>query len=319
MNIANVSEIYPLFDSVIVSQRFHGNEANVKGWFGAHQGNQTIQPFTAFGSQQTHVFFKDRTQGQAGAMYCNLESAETMDFAYRLYSVGIRFWGPVTGFEVLPHYSTTGGAPPPPWGAITLDDPVMIASCLSAWWKAAFPYQCGFRLKVEQDIIVEGPAMTFPPGHGFTGSGAAWSDPVTPENNVEPAAPGDALILQHPQMISIINQGVPKIGNRFNFVDSKGKPQPIEIPKGALVKAELELSEYAQYWLANQAGPLYYLFNRLCPREWDSDAASGVESPAYWFGTRYGVTVTLLGERLVQRRGQYFAPGWTENSEAAEE
>jgi hypothetical protein len=317
MNIANVSEIYPLYDSIIVSQRFHGNEANVRGWFGASLANPTLQPFSAFGSQQTHTLFKDRTAGQAGAMYCNLESAETMDFAYRLYSVGVRFWGPVTGFEVAPHWDSTGS--PPPWGAITQDDPVMIASCLSAWWKGSFPFQCGFRLKVEQDIIVEGPAMTFPPGHGFTGSGIAWSAPVYPEHNVEPAGAGDALILQHPQMISVITQGNPKLGNRFNFIDADNKPQPVEIPKGALIKAEILLSEYAQYYLEDQAGPLYYLFNRLCPREWDSDAATGVESPAYWFGTRYGVTVTLLGERLVQRRGQYFAPGWTGDGAAAEE
>jgi hypothetical protein len=177
--------------------------------------------------------------------------------------------------------------------------------------------QCGFRMKIEQDVILEGPCMHFPPGHGFVGAGSSWSGPPTPETNIEPDAAGEATIIQHPQMISVINQGKPTLGNRFNFIDSQELPQPIEIPKGALFECTIVLSPYVQYWLREIAGPLYYLFNRLCPREWFV-AAGNDHSPAYWFGVRYGITVSFLGERLVQPRGQYWAPGWTGGGSAGE-
>lgn len=321
MTIANVSEIYPLYDSVIVSQRLWGNEIKVKGWFGGHSGDPWAKPFEQFGDSQDHLFFKDRTEGNSDLAYCNLQSAETMDFAYRLYSIGVRFWGPISAFEIAPEYDGDGDGMPP-WGAILEDDPFVIQSCLGHIWKAEFPMHCGFEFKVEQDVILAGPAMTFPPGHGFAGTGSAWSAPVSPgvsdisggsppyDSNIDPDDAGEDSIIQHPQHISVITQGHPRIGNRFNFVNSKGNPQPIEIPKGALVQAKISLSPYVQYMLDNVLGPLYYLFNRRCPRAWAIGATPDVEKDDnVYFGTRYGITVSLLGERLVQQRGQYFAPG----------
>jgi hypothetical protein len=303
----NVSEIFPLYDTVIVSQRLHGGETGVKGWYGASAGDPTVKPFHEFSRKQRHVFFKDRTEANASLAYCNVQSAETMDYAMRIYSVGVRFWGPTSAFEVTPVYEDQ--ITPPPFGTITRDDPIMINSCLSQWWKGSAPQQCAFELKVEQDIIAEGPCATFPPGHGLIGSGTAWGGTVTPENNVDPAAPGDSLIIQHPQMISVVNQGRPVLGNRFIFRNAEGEPDPIQIPRGSLLEATITLSPYVQYMLENVAGPLFYLFNRLCPREWIEDGPVTGSSPAYWFGTRYGITVSLIGERLVQPRGQYWAPG----------
>jgi hypothetical protein len=306
----NISEIFPLYDTVIVSQRFHGGEAGVKGWFGGSTANPTIKPFHEFSRKERHVFFKDRTEATASLAYCNNQSAETMDYAMRIYGVGVRFWGPVSAFEVAPTYEDPDT--PPPWGTIDRDDPVMVNSCLSAWWKGSAPSQCAFELKVEQDVICEGPCATFPPGHGFVGSGVAWGGTVTPEILDDPQASGEALILQHPQMISVMNQGVPRLSNRFIFRNARGEPDPIQIPRGSLLEATVTLSPYVQYMLENVAGPLFYLFNRRCPRKWiegDPEGEVTMYSPAYWFGTRYGITVSLIGERLVQPRGQYWAPG----------
>lgn len=324
--IANVSEIYPLYDSVIVSQRLWGNEIKTRGWFGGHAGDPWAKPFELFGATPKHVFFKDRTEANSDLAYCNFQSAETMDFAYRLYSIGVRFWGPISAFEVAPEYAYQGAQNGPngmpPWGTIITDDPYVIQSCIGHMWKAEFPMHCGFRFKIEQDVILEGPAMTFPPGHGFTGSGSAWSDPVTPgvsdlpggsppyDQNIDPDVAGEDSIVQHPQHISVVTQGHPRLGNRFNFVNSKGEPQPLEIPRGALVSAEIDLSQYCQYLLTDFLGPLYYLFNRRCPRGWAVGATPDVEKDDnIWFGCRYGITVSMLGERLVQQRGQYHAPG----------
>jgi len=325
--IANVSEIYPLYDTVVISQRLWGNEVKTKGWFGGHAGDPWAKPWEQFGDTPTHIFFKDRTEGNSDLAYCNLQSAETMDFAYRLYSIGVRFWGPISAFETAPEYDGDG-AGMPPWGSIVTDDPFVLHSCWGHMWKAEVPMHCGFEFKVEQDTILEGPAMTFPPGHGFTGSGSAWSDPVSPGNsneselaghnlNIDADDEGEDSIVQHPQMISVVTQGHPRMGNRFLFArrdpeTGRLEPQPIMIPRNALVEAKITLSPYVQYLLNDFLGPLYYLFNRRCPREWATGTpptSPTKKDDNIWFGMRYGITVSLMGERLVQQRGQYFAPG----------
>lgn len=318
-NIANVSEIFPLVDTVIVSQRLWGNEIKVPGWFGGHAGDPWARPFEQFAQTPEHLFFKDRTAGNSAVAYCNLQSAETMDFAYRLYSIGVRFWGPISAWETCPQIASqaNGGKGMVPWGAIVLDDPHVLNSAIAHIWKAELPMHMGFQFKVEQDVILEGPCMTFPPGHGFTGGGSSWCDPVSPGDSNLPGdynmndaisgSPGvgkDAVV-QHPQMISVVTQGHPRLGNRFNFINHKGEPQPLEIPRGALMQASVNLSSYASYMLTNILGPMYYLFNRRCPRKWFAGETEGQDNNV-WFGTRYGITVSLIGERLVQQRGNYW-------------
>jgi len=322
MQPMNVSEIYPLYDSVIISQRLWGNEPKVKGWFGGHEGDRWARPFEMFSQAPEHIFFKDRTEGSTHLAYCNLQSAERMDFAYRLYSIGVRFWGPISAFEVSPRIQHDGDGMLP-WGTALGDDPFALLSTLGHQWKSEIPRHTSFEFKVEQDVIAEGPCMAFPPGHGFTGGGSAWSGPVTPgvvyddtlktafDQNIDADTAGEDSIVQQPQHISVINQGCPVLGNRFNFTNSAGEPQPIEIPRGALFQASIKLTPYASYMLSETMGPLYYMFNRICPRE--SYYTIGEDStiqvdPATWFGTRYGITVSMLGERLVQQRGQYHAP-----------
>lgn len=324
----NVSEIYPLHDTVLVSQQLFGNEISVKGWFGGHAGNKWARPFDLFSKTPEHLFFKERTEGNSDPAYCNLQSAETMDFPYRLYSIGVRFWGPISAFEVAPRLDPAG-AGMYPWGAITMDDPFALNSAIGHIWKAELPMHMSLEFKVEQDVLLEGPCMTFPPGHGFVGGGSAWNGPVGPGEsalveplmtvgtatagtiydynfNITPAASGQDSIVQHPQHISIVNQGHPRIGNRFNFVDSKGDPAPIEIPKGALIQASVKASPYSSYLLQDVMGPLYYLFNRRAPRMWVDGNGTPTADANTWFGTRYGITVSLLGERLVQQRANYW-------------
>lgn len=324
MEPMNVSEIYPLYDSVIISQQLWGNEPKVRGWFGGHAGAPWARPFDQFAATQEHIFFKDRTEGSTHAAYCNLQSAERMDYAYRLHSIGVRFWGPISAFEVSPAImaKADGGEGMLPWGTQIGEDPFVFHSVLGHQWKTELPRHLGFEFKVEQDVIAEGPCMAFPPGHGFAGGGSAWSGPVTPGvtddlassifyQNIDVEAAGEDSIVQNPQHITIMNQGEPVFGNRFNFTDAAGNPQPIEIPRGALFQAKITMTPYASYLLSNTLGPLYYMFNRRCPRESATNAEVPVivADPALWYGTRYGITVSLLGERYVQQRGQYHAPG----------
>lgn len=332
MSAKLVSEIAPLYDSVVISQRLHGDEENVRGWFGGTPSRPNARPWDLFAATNVHSFFKDRTESTADLAYCNLQNAETMDTPYRLYSIGCRFWGPPSAFETVPKLALDGtNFPMLPWGeidldgALRLDDPYTVNSCMSQFWRGDAPRLATFRLIVEQDTIVEGPCMTFPPGHGITAAGSSWDGPVTGTTYIEsdhadPGAEtaGDRLMAQHPQMISVINQGNPVMGNRFHFVKynekaAKWLPAPIEIPKGALVECQVELSEYLQYYINNTYGPLYYLFNRRCPRRWwYDDPAVEDQDINTFFGMRYGITVSMMGERLVQQRGQYYAPSYVQ-------
>lgn len=291
----NVSEIWPVYDTLIVSQFLHGAESKTPGWFGATLANPTARPIEEFASRDKHIFFKSgRTEGNSHLAYNNQQSSETMDFAYRLYSLGIRFWGPVSAME--------GGY----WSAdTTYRELRYINSYLAQFWKTDLVRNCGIDFKVEQDTIVEGPCFTCPPGHGHTASGVAWSDPVTPVLDVIPTAAGNDQLIQYPQMINVVSQGIPVIGNRFNF------SPPLEIPRGALIEANVYLSQYARYVLHDVQGPMSYLFNRVCARIHDLEEGETdilETNPLTWFGCRYGITVSLIGERLVQQRGQYHAP-----------
>jgi hypothetical protein len=296
--IRNVSEFWPIYDSVIVSKWLYGSEAQTPGWYGSHTAQPNLKPMELFSSKERHSFFKERTEGNSDRAYCNLQSAETMDFAYRLYSVGVRFWGPITGFE-----GGTCGSPDFP----STQEVSFINSYLSHFWKADMPHHVGFDFRVEQDYIIENNAYCVPPGHGYTGAGASWSDPVSPQQPTLPLDTGDPdQLVQRPQLISVVNQGVPVIGNRYNFKN------PIEIPRGALIEARIILSPYIQYVLADVLGPLSYIFQIRCPRVHcltDGPPATYTELYPTMFGTRYGITVSLVGERLVQQRGQYHAPG----------
>lgn len=332
MPVANVSEIYPLYDTVIISQRLWGREINTPGWFGARTAEpvgsaETIRPMEAFGATEVHPFFNTRTEGSAGLPYCNLQSAETMDFAYRLYSIGIRFWGPISGMEATYRFLVNNV-----WSdfaGTNENELVAINSYLSHFWKNEFPRHCSFSFKIEQDTICEGPCYTAPPGHGPQADGSSWvggsywlqppdaaielPNPITPVQPIFPVNTGEAdQVIAYPQHINVTNQGVPLIGNRYNFVDDQGQPAPIEIPRQALVEANIRLSRYAQYCLEGVLGPLFYLFQRRCPKNHvaaDGAPPTYVTVPPIWFGTRYGITISLIGERLVQQRGQYHAPG----------
>ena len=301
--VNNVSEIYPVYDSVIVSQFLHGAEARTPGWYGASIATPVARPMETFASKERHSFFKERTEGNSDLAYCNLQSADQMDFAYRLYSIGVRYWGPISGWEATPDGVDSSGG----MSGFTARDPLALNSFLAHWWKTDLPRHCGFEFKVEQDVLAEGGSITFPPGHGVMASGSSWSDPVTPAQLVYPELVTEAdQLIQYPQMISIVNQGIPVMGNRFNLKN------PIEIPKGALIEAAIILSPYARYVLADVMGPLFYQFQRVPPRAHVRSNGPPVvyeENELTWFGTRYGITVSLIGERLVQQRGQYFAPG----------
>lgn len=253
---ANVVEAWALYDSIVISPTLYGSEAGAGGWF---------NNFVQFGQQETHSFFKTRTEGTAGLPYCNQQSADSMDFAFIADSIGLAIHGPAVNVEGV------AAAPDGAGGDLTNQDDLV-----SHWFSTDLPRHMAIQLRVQQDIRAEVTAMHCPPGYGAIGSGTAFqSDAVVNFGDI-------------PVMTNAVVQGVPLLSNRYPL------PSPIGIPRTATIEGILHVSEYARNILTQIEGPQNYQFN------------SNDGLPPYtFFQKRYSVQFSLIGQRLVQQRGQY--------------
>jgi len=259
---ANVAESASIYDSILVCRQFYGSENNVAGWF---------SKFDDFAKQETHSFFKARTESIANAAYCNQQNADSMDFAFLAYSMGITFWAPATGL-LGEAYELIDGGP----GCIAKTDPV-----IGHLWAFDLPRHVGLQFKVNQDIRAEATCYAAPPGYGPTGGGAA-SMPQTqigllPSNNL-------------PTINFAGTQGIPVLNNRFKF------PEPLGIPRTATIEGIIQVSEIGRYLMEGVYGPRDIVFQ--------TDSLAG-GPPWEFFPSRFAIQFSLFGKRLVQQRGQY--------------
>lgn len=260
---SNVAESYPLYDTVIVCSELYGKEKSLNGWF---------TNFRDFAANERHTFFKDRTIGNSHQAYCNLDSADNVDFVFKAYSLGVRFFGPV--MPDSDHY--------------IIVSPADMNENVLPWWLFDLPKHCGIDFKVQQDTIVENTCLATPPGYG--GRIGGGSHPV-----VETTAPTPN---QTPWKTVIGTNGEPCIDNRFTF------PSPIAIPRNATIEANIYPSVYARYMMSTLFGPD---LNVLLTQEQDTQPQG--QTDYFTIPTRYGIQVSLYGYREVQQRGQYHSPG----------
>jgi hypothetical protein len=260
----NVAESYPLYDTVIVCEELYGKEKAINGWFTS---------FVDFAANEKHTFFKSRTIGNSHLAYCNMDSADNVDFVYKAISLGVRFFAPImpdSDFSVIV-------------------SPSMYNENAHAFWMFDLAKHVGLDFRVQQDVIVENTALATPPGYGPRGGGGVVSyfDTTT--------APAP---MQDPWKVVTGSNGEPVIDNRFPF------PKPIQIPRNTPIECNLYLSTYAKAVIGNWIGPRsWYL-----PAE-ASDTEGGEATDFISLKTRWGIQVSLYGFREVQQRGQYHAPG----------
>lgn len=225
----NVIESAAIYDTILVSSTYYGQEQTVRGWF---------QTFAALAASPDIRFFKVRTEGVAGLAYNNQQSADSMDTPFMAYSMGLTFFSPASNMMGKTKANPINGA----------DEivPYDLDPAKPHFWTFDLARHAAISFKTNQDVRAEVTAMACPPGYGPMGGGAAFE--------IHSYAAGEALYRQHPQINSYGTQGVPVIENRFRF------PVPIAIPKNATIEGLLHLSTYARNVLAGWTGPDNYLF-----------------------------------------------------------
>lgn len=269
----NVAEAWPIYDTLVVCPEFFGTEDQNRGWFTS---------FPAFSAQDRHSFFNIRTEATAGLAYCNKQQTDSMDFAYEIYSIGCAF--------IAPGVRTLG---PGPRG----DNNVSVMNTMFAhWWETVLPRHCSVELKVQQDIIMEMPAMALPPGYGPTGSGAAFA-----HDDCVRGIPNGGGIDQEdywPLMNFAVTQGTPTLKNRWPLVNKKDPGKPIGVPRTGQVEVVLRISEWGRWNLERMGLNPHYIFTGV----------GGESGPSRnQFPARFMIQVSLMGKRLVQQRANYFA------------
>lgn len=259
---ANVVESYDLYDTILICPTWYGQEANVQGWHTS---------FANFSAQEEHRFFTVRNESIASLAYNNMQSADSLDFPFMAFSMGLRFFGPSPNITGM-------------WQQGNGDEGYIsyLDTAVGHVFQYDIPRHCSISLKTQQDTRVELTAYACPPGYGPTGGGAAL------EQTTEAVPTDECQYRQTAQLNMFGTQGVPFITNRFKF------PYPLAIPRNGIVEGVLKLSEVARYLLASMDGPRTYFFQKQ-----SSDDASVP------FCQRYGIQLSLFGYRLVQQRGQY--------------
>lgn len=253
---ANVAEAWALYDTIGISRTLYGNETNA-GWF---------TTFNAFGQQETHSFFKQRTQGQIGTAYTNMQSSDSMDFAFVAHSIGLALFAPA------PNISARSAPPDGTGGQLDKFD-----AAIGHWFAADLPRHMGLQFKIQQDIRIELPALHCPPGYGVSGGGVAFPE-------LAPVSAYGSNVTN----VTNVQQGIPVLSNRYPL------PFRIGIPRTASIEGIIHLSEYARQIMTSVIGPQDMFFN--------SDDGT---APYKFFQKRYLIQLSLIGERLVQQRGQY--------------
>jgi hypothetical protein len=227
----NVMQAWPLYDTLLISQWVKGK--NISGW---------VTSYRQFAQRQIHSFFNVRNQGETNLAYCNLETSESMPFAYYLCSLGIDFQAAIGRPADPPRED-----PPPPPCHNGESDAIFVKD---------IPRHIGVKLVVRQNDILLTNSYLTPSGAGPYGiaNGIATLDGLS----------------ANPVSFTNTTQGEPFLKNRWDF------PFPIQIPRGATYSVQIELSEYARDLLGVLCGPDLYTFQ--CADEEEPNEIGSVSS-----------------------------------------
>lgn len=216
-------------------------------------------------------FFNVRNR-TSGLMWNNQDKRDQLAWPFLVNSIGVTFWAnPATAAPGLTGTST--------------DSPEDITSHIFA---NDLPRHCGVVMRVQQDDRLKTHAYFCSPGYGVCGGGYARGQ-ATSINALgsNPIMTNNPLYDHH---LAIQSQGQPTLANRFEF------PLALRIPRTATMSVRLVFTEYGRQLL--QQMPELGIWNQtLTANPADNDH---VVMPGF-----SAIQVSLVGQRLVQQRGQY--------------
>lgn len=222
--------------------------------------------WAAAGAANSWSFFNVRNRN-VGIPYNNQDVRDQMPFAMRIHSIGVSFWAAsMTTFQV--------------WNAgyddFAYDDVV------NHIFANDIPRHCGFTLKIQQDERLKITVPMVPAGYGPHGDG--WGRGSVAYNG----APGVAPISVLPDVaLNVQSSSSPHMAHRWAF------PNPLEVPRRASLSVDIQATEYAKQLLQAMPPSTFMV------------AGAEDETTGTMIHDLAGIQVSIMGDRLVQQRGQY--------------
>jgi hypothetical protein len=290
----NVREQIILTDTVLVGKYVGQMTDRPSGWFAS---------FADAGAAGSFSFMNVRNRS-IGITYNNQDARDQLPFGMRITSLGVKFWAPACasqftacqnkGSTTLDRVAVSDETyTDPPYAELTNREELH-----SAVWESDLPNHCSLILRTNQDIRLRGPVALFTPGFGPVGGGWGWGSPSdlwmaaigtpVPAISHESSGPNFGGYAGNLQTIA---HGEVDLRKRFPF------PIPIAVPKRANLNIEIKLSQYAKEMLKGITGPYWIPF----PNAIGADQILTKSVRAVMFG----IDVTVMGERLIQQRGDY--------------
>jgi len=293
MGRQNVREQIQLTDVVLIGKYVGRMPDRPQGWF---------TTFSDLGSAGNMSFFNVRNRS-IGLSYNNQDARDQLPYGIRVMSIGVRFFAAtVSTFTACSNKGEQAAArirypettyTDPAWALLTNREELH-----AGMWEADLPNHASASLKTNQDIRLRAAVAMLPSGTGPVGGGWGWGSPGDLVYAAQGGTPVPAISGETapPYMgafagnLEDIEHG--KTDRRFRFPF----PVPLDIPKRANLSIEIGLSQYAREMLQAIPGPFWW----PVPNAWTSSGLSTAVKSAV-----YGVECSIIGERLVQQRGDY--------------
>jgi hypothetical protein len=222
----------------------------------------------ALAAAQSVNLFNVRAIGDPGVgeAYNNLDSRDSMPFAFVLRTFGLTFQSP-RALVMKPDFDQTGNL-------------IGQNGALCALWEQEMVRHVGVHLKISQDEKLLAASMFCPEGTGLSGFGIAGPTVgaygATAPIGAASFATGAAQV------------GVDHLSNRWTW------PRGVNVPKGCNLSVQLVFSEYGKALLKLFGGT---------PVEYDF-ATGDIVTPVKHFPGMFSIRASLIGTRLVQQRNE---------------
>lgn len=212
----NVNESWVMYDTVLVGG-YVNTLSNHDGYFPS---------WGIMGGSNSIPFFNVRNRNH-GLAYNNQDTRDQLPYVFKIYSIGVSFFGPSTTT-----YRDNAGVP---FGAQRTE-----LDC----WESEIPKHTSLTLTTNQDDRLKIASLITPPGYGMMVSGVAQGD--IEADYAYPAVTKASF-----------SQGMPELTNKWGFRN------PIEVPRRANLSVRLDISEYGRELLQAMPGPFLQPFMAL--------------------------------------------------------